>query len=102
MAPSTPRSSGYDPTLLRSEQLSLATLRRVDDVPGNSHRQVWLWTCGRTYANICSIGWAVPVCPWHEVGSVVRNGIRLSGRRQRHLCRPAAGKAHQFHPADDR
>ena len=38
----------------------------------------------------------MPACPWHEQASVVRNGVRLSRRRQRYLCRPPGRKAHQF------
>ena len=39
---------------------------------------------------------ATPACPRHELSAVIGNGVRLSGRRQRYLCRPPSGKSHQF------
>ena len=38
----------------------------------------------------------MPACPAHPLGRVVRNGLRLGGRRQRYLCRTPEGNSHQF------
>lgn len=39
---------------------------------------------------------SLPTCPDHPQSHVVRNGLRLGGRRQRYLCRPPEGNSHQL------